>query len=102
MEIADSETYRIGIKERTSMTREWNIFLDEYPLVLTPYFMRPTPEWDCDAKTVEGYKDICQASIYSTGTNFLSLPAGVVPIGLIDSLPTGVQIIGRRYREDYD
>ena len=101
VEIADSETYRIGIKERTSMTREWNIFLDEYPLVLTPYFMRPTPEWDCDAKTVEGYKDICQASIYSTGTNFLALPAGVVPIGLIDSLPTGVQIIGRRYREDY-
>ena len=101
VEVADAENYRIGIKERTAITREWNVFLDEYPLVLTPYFMRPTPEWDCDLKSFQDYKDICRTSVYSTGTNFLSLPAGVVPIGLVDDLPTGVQIVGRRYREDY-
>ena len=99
-EVADAEHYRVGIKERTTMTREWNIFLDEYPLVLTPYFMQPTPTWDCDAKSFEQTKDVFRAAMYSTGTNFLSLPAGVVPIGLVESLPTGIQVVGRRYRED--
>ncbi len=32
--------------------------------------------------------------------NFLGLPAGVFPIGFVDGLPMGLQIIGRRYRED--
>ncbi len=40
------------------------------------------------------------AAIYSTGINWVSLPAGVTPIGLIEGLPAGVQLIGRRYRED--
>jgi amidase len=99
-EVADAEHYRVGIKERTTMTREWNIFLDEYPLVLTPFFMQPTPVWDCDAKSFEQTQDVFRAAMYSTGTNFLSLPAGVVPIGLVESLPTGIQVVGRRYRED--
>ena len=99
-EVANAEHYRVGIKERTTMTREWNIFLDEYPLVLTPFFMQPTPAWDCDAKSLEQTRDVFQAAMYSTGTNFLSLPAGIVPIGLVESLPTGVQVVGRRYRED--
>jgi amidase len=38
--------------------------------------------------------------MYSTGINFLALPAGVVPIGLVESLPAGIQVVGRRYRED--
>ena len=98
--VADAEGYRAGIKERTTMTREWNIFLEEYPLVLTPYFMQPTPPWDCDARSFNETQDVLRAAMYSFAINFLSLPAGVVPIGMVESLPTGIQIVGRRYRED--
>ena len=99
-EVADAEQYRAGIKDRTTMTREWELFLDQYPLVLTPYFMRSTPVWDCDARAFEETRDVFQAGMYSTGINFVSLPAGVVPIGLVDDLPAGIQVVGRRYRED--
>jgi amidase len=99
-ETADAAAYREGIKERTAMTRQWDVFLERTPLVLTPYFLQPTPEWDCDAKSLQGTRDVFNAAIYSTGINWVSLPAGVTPIGLVEGLPAGVQLIGRRYRED--
>ena len=99
-EVDDAEDFRIGIKERTAMTREWDVFLDKYPLVLSPYFLQQTPEWNCDTKSLEEMRTLFQSGIYSLGTNWLSLPAGVVPIGLVEELPAGVQIIGRRFRED--
>jgi amidase len=34
------------------------------------------------------------------GMDYLSLPAGIGPIGLIEGVPAGVQITRQRYRED--
>ena len=99
-EVGDAEDYRTGIKERTAMTREWNVFLERYPLVLSPFYLQPTPDWDCDSQSLEGAKEAFNAAIYSTGINWVSLPAGVVPIGMVEDRPAGVQLIGRRFRED--
>ena len=99
-EVANADDYRVGIKERSAMTRQWNLLLETYPLVLSPYFLQPTPSWDCDAQSLEGTRELFDAAIYSTGINWLSLPAGVTPIGMVEGLPTGVQLIGRRFRED--
>ena len=96
----DAEGYRQGIADRTALTREWSVFLEEYPLVLCPFLMRSMYPWDHDAQGFEQVKDLFASAIYSTGVNYLSLPAGVVPIGFADGLPAGVQIVGRRYRED--
>ena len=96
----DAAGYRQGIADRTALTREWNVFLDRYPLVLCPFLMRSMYPWDHDAHGFEQVKDLFMAAIYSTGVNYLGLPAGAVPIGFADGLPAGVQIIGRRYRED--
>jgi amidase len=99
-ENADPVDYRLGVKNRLAMTRQWNEFLQDTPLVLAPYFLQPTPDWDCDQKSLAGIRDLFNSAIYSTGINWVSLPAGVTPIGMIEGRPAGVQIIGRRYRED--
>ena len=99
-DVVNAEGYQIAIKERTKILREWNIFLEKYPLVLTPYLMRPTFGWDEDSHSFETLRDIFESAKYSIGVNYLSLPAGVVPIGFAEGLPSGVQIIGRRFRED--
>ena len=96
----DAAGYRQGIADRTALLREWNVFLDRYPLVLCPFLMRSMYPWDYDAQGFEQVKDLFMSAIYSTGVNYLSLPAGVVPIGFADERPAGVQIVGRRFRED--
>ena len=99
-EFASAEDYLLGVAARTRMTRAWNEFLARHPLVLTPFLMRPAYPHDIDARSHEGLADVFGAAIYSYGVNYLGLPAGVLPIGFVDGMPSAVQIVGRRYRED--
>ena len=98
--LVDADGYRVGIAERTRLTREWNVFLQQYPLVLTPLLMQPNYHWNYDAQSEANTHDLFQSSIYSCGINYLGLPAGVFPAGEADGAPCGVQLIGRRFRED--
>ena len=98
--ILDLDDYRAGLAGRTRMMRAWTVFLDAYPLVLTPFLMRPLYPWNYDAQSLPQTKDLFDAAIYSYGVNYLGLPAGFVPIELVEGLPAGVQLIGRRFRED--
>jgi amidase len=45
-------------------------------------------------------KDLWDAAVYSFGINYVGLPAGFVPVDLVENLPAGVQLVGRRFRED--
>jgi len=98
--LVDGPGYIAGIADRTRMGRAWSVFLEQYPLVLTPFLMRPTYGWNYDAEGFAQTKDVMSALIYSYGINYLGLPAGVVPIGFASGLPCAVQIVGRRFRED--
>lgn len=89
-----------GMADRTRIARAWNLFLDEHPLVLTPFLMRPIFGLREDAEGREQVHDIFQSSHYSFAMNFLGLPAAVIPALQHEGLPIGVQIVGRRYRED--
>jgi amidase len=66
---------------------------------LTPFLMRPGYTSDFD-ETFEGVKDLFDSSIYSYGVNYLGMPAGVVPVDLVDGLPSGIQLIGQKWREN--
>ena len=98
--MVDSDGYRVGIAERSRLTREWRMFLAGYPLVLSPFLMQPTQPWDYDARSEASLHDLFRSAIYSAGINYLGLPAGVVPGGFAAGLPAGVQIIGQPFRED--
>src|SRR5262245_7071016 len=99
-DLVDADGYRVGVAERTRLTRAWSVFLDRYPLVLTPFLMRPTFPWNYDAESLANVQDLFRGAVYSVAVNYLGLPAGVVPAGRAGGLPAGIQIIGRRFRED--
>jgi amidase len=98
--ILDLDSYRVGLADKVRMARAWNAFLDFYPLILTPFLMRPLYPWNYDTFGLEQTKDLWDASVYSYGINYVGLPAGFVPVDLVENLPAGVQLVGRRFRED--
>jgi amidase len=89
-----------AMAERARFVRAWTRFLDDYPLVLTPFLPGPTFAWDRDAQGPEGVREVLGSAFYSYSINFLGLPAANLAANFNDGLPVGVQIVGRRFRED--
>jgi amidase len=99
-ELLDLRGFQAALAQRTGLIRRWTTFLDDHPLVLCPFLFRTTYPWDYDARGEAAVRELWEASIYSCGFNFLGLPTGIVPVDLVEGLPAGVQIVGRRFRED--
>jgi len=89
-----------AMAERARFVRAWTTFLQDYPLVLTPFLPRPTFAWDRDAQGREGVREVLGSAFYSYSMNFMGLPAANVPANYNDGQPVGVQIVGQRFRED--
>ncbi|MFF3001494.1 amidase [Kitasatospora sp. NPDC057940] len=80
--------------------RSWAEFLDEYPLLLGPVFTEPPVEPGIESRDAAGWELVRTAMRLCKATSFAGLPAVAVPTGLADGLPTGVQLVGRAFRED--
>lgn len=89
-----------GLARRSHYVRQWTLFLQEHPLVLTPFLPTPTYAADRDAQGRDGVMEVLGAAVYSYSMNFMGLPAGNIAASYNDGLPIGVQIVGRRFRED--
>jgi len=89
-----------AMARRSGYVRDWLMFLQDYPLVLTPFLLQPTYAHARDYEGREGAEDIMLRGFYSFAMNYMGLPAGNVPANANDGLPVGVQIVGRRFRED--
>lgn len=89
-----------AMAQRTRYARAWNEFAETYPLILTPFLMRPTYDWDEDERGVDAVRNIFGSAFYSWAINYLGLPAAIAPAGFHDGSPISVQLVARRYRED--
>ncbi|HEX5595597.1 MAG TPA: amidase [Micromonosporaceae bacterium] len=85
---------------RLNVQRSWAAFLDRYPLVLGPVFTEPPVPPGLESRDEAGHEQVATALRLCSATSLIGLPAVAVPTGLEDGLPTGVQVIGRAYRED--
>ncbi|WP_030060969.1 MULTISPECIES: amidase [Streptomyces] len=84
-----------------NIRRSWTEFLHEYPLLLGPVFTEPPVEPGLESRDQAGRDRVASAMRLCSVTTFVGVPAVAVPTGLAeDGLPTGVQIVGRAFRED--
>ncbi|MDI1261669.1 MAG: amidase family protein, partial [bacterium] len=86
---------------RSTHIRAWQLFFEEYPVVLAPTTVQPTPGPREDAISPERTHELFWNDLrFVSAVNVLGLPGAVVPVAVHDGKPIGVQLIAGRYRED--
>ena len=86
---------------RSTHIRAWQLFFEEFPVVLAPTTVKPTPGPREDTISAERTRELFWNDLrFISAINVLGLPSAVVPVALHDGQPIGVQLIAGRYRED--
>jgi amidase len=100
-DILDGEGYMRAVALRSRFIREWLAFLETWPVILAPVSVKRTPGPKADLGGDAAVKAFFWNDLRFVGAiNVVSLPAAVVPAGLVGGHPVGVQLIASRYRED--
>lgn len=94
------EAVALGYVRRHAAARAWSEFQAEHPVILGPAMTRPPFAVGDDLVSVESLREIQTSLRFIVALSTLGLPAVVVPTGVSAGLPTAVQVIGPRYRED--
>jgi len=96
----DLPTYMKAIAERYRIAREWNLFMERYPLVLGPVSTLQPFKVGYDLAGPEQLHHFIRSMRLTEICNLLGLPSVATPVQVVDGLPQGVQLIGPRYHED--
>ncbi|MDQ8731396.1 amidase family protein [Bradyrhizobium sp. LHD-71] len=85
---------------RATLTREWQLFFDRFPVLLMPVSGELPFEDQLDLRDAESWARVWRAQMPVIGTPFMGLPGLTVATGLVGQTPVGVQVVAGRYRED--
>jgi amidase len=88
------------LTRRATMLRDWQLFLENYAVVVIPVSAELPFENHLDTRDEASFKRVWRAQMPQVGLPFLGLPGLAVSTGLIGRVPVGVQIVSARYRED--
>lgn len=94
------DQYLESLARRWAIARDWALFLERYPVLLMPNSWQRQFPIDADCISVERVEQLMAAQSPLLGTAILGLPGLSVPTGMVNGLPTGVQIVTWRFRED--
>ncbi|UOB55247.1 amidase family protein [Burkholderia pyrrocinia] len=95
----DTVGYMNALSRRSSVLRHWQVFFARHPLLLMPVsWQRPFPI-DADRRGDDAMRRILDAQSPMLATAILGLPGLSVPVGAVDGLPVGVQLVAGRFQE---
>jgi len=97
---ADLTRYQTALRVREVMQTKWQVFLDTHPLILLPACGELSLPAGIDTQGIDAVKRMIEALRYQLAIPVLGLPSLAIPMGTHEGLPSGVQIVSRRFRED--
>lgn len=94
------EEYVAVLGRRTVLLRQWNSFFERYDVLLLPVSYQLAMPVDEDQKGNEAVARMLAAHEPMLALSMLGLPSLSMPTGLAGSIPTGVQIVAGRFKEE--
>jgi amidase len=85
---------------RYRIARAFQQFFERYPLIVGPTWTQKPFKLGWDIESAANANQVMELFRFVLPANLMGLPAACVPTGLFGGLPTGVQVIGPRFRED--
>jgi amidase len=98
--VEDGVAYMKALAERSRLVREWQRFFESIPLVLGPISTQPVYVRGFDLDSVDRTAALWRECATLMAVPVLGVPGLAVPTGVSDGLPTGVQVVAPRFRED--
>ncbi len=96
----DQASFSKALTRRATLSRQWLLFLEKYPVLLIPVSGElPFPD-HLDCKDEASFARVWRAQLTQIAIPFMGLPGLTVSTGLAGRVPVGVQIVAARYRED--
>ena len=99
-EAMPSDVVAQSMIKRATLTRVFQLFLEQYPLLLVPVSGTLPFAQHQDLGGPVAMAAVWEAQLTQTGLPLMSLPGLVVSTGMVGKSPVGVQLISGRYRED--
>ncbi|VWD22405.1 amidase [Burkholderia lata] len=89
-----------ALVRRTTLTRQWRVFLDEYAVLLLPVSSElPFPD-DLDRQGQDGFDRVWEAQLTLRALPAMGLPGLAVTTSFTNGVPVGVQLVAAHHRED--
>ena len=95
----DLTGWAVAHTARHGLARRWSLWYQEYPVLLSPVWSQPAFPLDFDIADADGAIATLELMRPVLPANLLGTPAVVVPAGMADGLPVGVQVMGGKYTE---
>jgi amidase len=96
----DLDGFMDALQRRATLLRSWNLFLDDYAVLICPVSAElPFPD-QLDVSSPETFERIMEAQLTQVGLPLMGLPGLSVFTGSFDRVPCGVQLVAGRFRED--
>jgi amidase len=89
-----------ALQQRNTLVRQWNLFFEQYPVLICPVSAEtPFPDL-LDVVSPEGFERVIEAQLTQVALPFVGLPGLTVTTGVTDRVPCGAQLVSARFRED--
>lgn len=94
------EDYIRGLARRTTILREWLLFLERFPVLIMPVSSQIPFVIDYDQLGDEIVRQTHLALQPSIAVSLIGLPALAAPVMIHEGLPIGVQVVAGRFKEE--
>lgn len=96
----DAAAFSKTLTRRATLTRDWLVFFETYPVLLMPVSGELPFSDGLDRRDDASFARVWRAQVPQIAIPFMGLPALTVSTGSVGRIPVGVQVVSGRYRED--